>query len=114
LGYSVSGRGWKKHIIPEGGAVADRPKLNAVTCPADGVCLAGGKHGTDGIIASTTDDWANYSYDKIKAIEFESSPEAPEILGFGCETVNRCVAVGDTALVGKRVQPLSRPSSRPR
>jgi photosystem II stability/assembly factor-like uncharacterized protein len=78
--------------------VETRPLLKSVACPADGVCVAGGVHGPDAIITSTTNNWADYSYDQIPGIE----GAAPTIKSFGCETVDRCVAVGSTALVGVR------------
>lgn len=89
---------WTKHVVPEGLPEADRPRLDGVACPANGVCLAGGIHGQDGIIVSTRDNWTDYSYDKIKGIDLQGVE--PTISGFGCESVDRCVAVGSTALVG--------------
>ena len=69
----------------------------SVACPADGVCLAGGVHGANAIVASTANNWTDFSYDEIPGIE-----PAPMITSFGCETVDRCVAVGSTALIGVR------------
>lgn len=87
---------WTRHIVPEDVPVDERPLLSSVACPADGVCLAGGIHGDDAIVASTRNGWKDFSYDKIPGIE----GAAPTITGFGCESVDRCVAVGSTALVG--------------
>jgi hypothetical protein len=90
---------WTERILPSAHApVAERPNLGSVACPGDGVCLAGGVHGPDAIIASTTKNWVDFTYDKIQGIEGAN----PTITSFGCETVNRCVAVGSTALVGHR------------
>ncbi len=75
-----------------------RPLLKSVACPADGVCLAGGIRGADAIIASTKNNWADYAYEKIEGIEGAS----PTVAAFGCESINRCVAVGGTSLLGKR------------
>jgi hypothetical protein len=89
---------WTELVIPSPlEPPATRPMLKSVTCP-DGVCLAGGVHGTDAIIASTTNNWTDFSYEKISGIE----GGAPTITSFGCETVDRCVAVGSTALIGTR------------
>jgi photosystem II stability/assembly factor-like uncharacterized protein len=90
---------WTELVLPNQLAPVDaRPLLKSVACPADGVCLAGGVHGPDAIIASTTNNWADFSYQKIPGIE----GAAPTITSFGCETVDRCVGVGSTALVGVR------------
>jgi hypothetical protein len=84
---------WEKLVLP------DLPRLTSVDCPANGVCLAGGLQGANAIIASTTDNWAEFSINLIPG--FEGKP--PKIKSLSCETVNRCVAVGDTpALVGLR------------
>jgi photosystem II stability/assembly factor-like uncharacterized protein len=92
---------WTEQILPnDREPVANRPLLKSVACPANGTCLAGGIHGPDAIIASTTNNWADFSYDKIAGIE----GAAPTIKSFGCETINRCVAVGSTALIGVRKQ----------
>ena len=93
---------WTEHVLPnELEPVENRPLFKSVACPADGVCLAGGVHGPDAIIASTTNNWADFSYQKIAGIE----GAAPTIKSFGCETAQRCVAVGSTALIGVRNQP---------
>jgi len=90
---------WTELVLPnERAPAATRPLLKSVACPADGVCLAGGVHGPDAIIASTTNDWADFSYDQLPGIE----GAAPTITSFGWETADRCVAVGSTALVGVR------------
>ncbi len=90
---------WKERIIPSAATAPDlRPNLTSVTCPANRVCLAGGIHGPDAIIASTTNNWFDFSYDKIEGIEGTE----PIVNAIGCETVDHCVAVGGTALVGVR------------
>jgi photosystem II stability/assembly factor-like uncharacterized protein len=90
---------WNELTLPSKIAPGEkRPLLKSVACPADGVCLAGGIHGADAIIASTKDNWADYAYEKIEGIE----GAAPAIAGFGCESVDRCVAVGGTSLIGTR------------
>jgi photosystem II stability/assembly factor-like uncharacterized protein len=81
--------------------VATRPLLKSVACPADGQCLVGGIHGPDAVIAATTNNWAEFSYEKIQGIE----GAAPTITAFGCESADRCVAVGSTSLVGERKNP---------
>ncbi len=93
---------WTELVLPNARVpVADRPLLKSVACPAVGVCLAGGIHGPDAVIASTTNNWADFSYDQIAGIE----GAAPTIKAFGCKTVDRCVAVGSTALIGVRKRP---------
>jgi photosystem II stability/assembly factor-like uncharacterized protein len=90
---------WNELILPTRVAPGEkRPLLKSVACPADGVCLAGGIHGADAIIASTKDNWADYAYEKIEGIE----GAAPTVAAFGCESVDRCVAVGGTSLIGRR------------
>jgi hypothetical protein len=90
---------WTERILPSIQTPVDqRPALASVTCPADGVCLAGGVNGDEAIIASTTNNWTDFSYDKIQGIE----GAAATIKSFGCETVDRCVAVGSTSLIGVR------------
>ena len=42
---------WTDHTLDL--PTKDQPYLKNVTCPADGVCLAGGAHGKDGVIVST-------------------------------------------------------------
>ena len=75
-----------------------RPLFKSVACPADGVCLAGGVHGPNAIIASTTNNWSDYSIDEIEGIEGAT----PTIKAFGCDPPDRCVAVGSTSLIGTR------------
>jgi photosystem II stability/assembly factor-like uncharacterized protein len=90
---------WTETIVPsELTPVDTRPKLRSVACPANGVCLVGGEKTPDAAILSTTNNWADFSYEKIQGIE----GAAPMIKSFGCESVNRCVAVGSTSLVGVR------------
>jgi photosystem II stability/assembly factor-like uncharacterized protein len=89
---------WTERIIPAGVPISDRPLWTSVACPADGVCLAGGEHGTNAVIGSTTNNWTDFSYDKISGIEGKE----PKVTAFGCASVDRCVGVGSTALVGVR------------
>ena len=90
---------WTEQIVPDPTEpVLERPLWSSVACPADGVCLAGGVHGSDAVIASTADNWKNFAYDAIPGIE----GDMPTVKAFGCESVNRCVAVGGTSLVGVR------------
>jgi hypothetical protein len=92
---------WTEHILPnESEPPAVRPVLSSVACPGDGECLVGGFHGAKAFIASTTNDWADESID-----EFEGIEGAPAITAIGCKSVDRCVAVGSTSLVGTRAAP---------
>jgi photosystem II stability/assembly factor-like uncharacterized protein len=93
---------WDELILPNLIEPAEkRPIFKSVACPADGVCLAGGAHGPNAIIASTTNNWADYSIDEIEGIE----GAAPTIKAFGCDSADRCVAVGSTSLIGERDRP---------
>jgi hypothetical protein len=93
-------RKWTKHVLPSPKSpVEDRPALMSVACPAINFCLAGGHLKANAIIASTTDFWANFTLDQIPPI---TPGQSPTIKAFSCESVNRCVAVGDTVLVGRR------------
>jgi hypothetical protein len=78
------------------------PTYTSVTCPQAGFCMAGGAHGVQAIVASTTNNWADYSYDEIGDIR-----ASPILAGFSCVTLNRCLAVGSTALVGIRTPPIT-------
>ena len=96
--YGTNLLAWREIIIPSTETIpANRPDLDSVTCMANRVCLAGGVHGPDAIIASTTNNWVDFSYDKIAGIEGVET-----LAAIGCETVNHCVAVGSSALVGVR------------
>jgi hypothetical protein len=88
---------WDEQAIPPNVPIADRPVLTSVTCPAAGFCIAGGTHGPQAVIASTTNDWADFAYDELDDLRGSIA-----VNGFGCESVDRCVAVGDTVLVGVR------------
>lgn len=90
---------WDETILPtKDTPIEQRPSLDSVACPSRNVCLAGGIHGPNVIIASTTDFWTHFSLDEFGGVEGAE----PTIKAFGCETVNRCVAVGSTALIGER------------
>lgn len=95
---------WTQMTIPVGKTVSQLPAYTSVTCPATGFCMVGGKHGVQPVVASTVDNWATYSYDEIADVRVTSA--AIGVAGFGCESVNRCVAVGDTALLGLRNPPV--------
>jgi photosystem II stability/assembly factor-like uncharacterized protein len=90
---------WTEHVFPNADTVpALRPEFKSVACPADGVCLAGGIKSPKSFIASTKDGWKTWSFDELEGIEGAN----PTVAGFGCETVDRCIAVGGTAMVGVR------------
>jgi photosystem II stability/assembly factor-like uncharacterized protein len=93
---------WKETVVPsELKPDEDRPVLKSVACPADGVCLVGGGHGAKVVLATTTNNWADYSYDDLEGVEGKE----PTLSGFGCESAFHCVAVGATVLVGTRAKP---------
>lgn len=93
---------WKETVVPSAvGPDEDRPVLKSVACPASGVCLVGGTHGAQVVLATTTNGWADFSYDTLTGVEGKE----PTIAGFGCESAFRCVAVGATVLVGTRAKP---------
>ena len=93
---------WKETVVPSAvGPDEDRPVLKSVACPASGVCLVGGTHGAKVVLATTTNGWADYSYETLAGIEGKE----PTLSGFGCESAFHCVAVGGTVLVGTRAKP---------
>jgi hypothetical protein len=57
--------------------------------------VAGGVHGNSAVIASTTNNWADYSYETIGSL---ASP-TPTITGFACRDVNTCLAMGRTVML---------------
>jgi hypothetical protein len=89
-------------LDPPKTTVSDLPTYSSVTCPQAGFCMAGGAHGPQAIVASTTNNWADYSYDQIGDIR-----ESPILSGFSCVSINECLAVGSTALIGLRNPPIS-------
>jgi hypothetical protein len=89
---------WEEHSIATTEIVDKRPALTSVTCPSAGYCLAAGAHAGSAYIATTQDNWATYSEDSIEGIESAS----PTINAIVCPTPERCIAIGDTALVGVR------------
>lgn len=93
---------WTEQTIPEGVPVSDLPVYSSVTCPRSEFCMVGGKHGAQTIVTSTVDGFATYSYDAIGDLR-----AAPGVSGFACESVNRCIAVGSTVLLGIRTPPVS-------
>jgi photosystem II stability/assembly factor-like uncharacterized protein len=100
---------WKETVVPSAvGPDEDRPVLKSVACPADGVCLVGGGHGAKVVLATTTNDWADYSYDTLSGVEGKE----PTLKGFGCDSAFHCVAVGDTVLALTRKKPGEKPDAR--
>lgn len=91
---------WDEQTIPPDVPIDQLPLYTSVTCPATGFCLAGGAHGVQAIVASTTNGWTDFSYDEIGDLR-----AAPALAGFGCESVSRCVGVGSTVLIGRRATP---------
>jgi hypothetical protein len=89
---------WTDRSVETNVVPANRTNFGSVTCPSDTVCLAGGEHGGKAVLVTTRDAWANYSEDEIGGLD----SAAPMLKGFTCETVDRCLAVGDTAIVGVR------------
>jgi photosystem II stability/assembly factor-like uncharacterized protein len=92
-------RHWTEHILPSPTTpIGLRPEFKSVVCPADGVCLAGGIQPPRSLIISTKDNWENWSSDELEGIEGAN----PTVAGFGCETIDRCIAIGGTSIVGVR------------
>ncbi len=90
---------WKETVVPSAvGPDEDRPVFKSVACPASGVCLVGGGHGAKVVLATTTNGWADFSYETLAGVEGKE----PTLAGFGCESAFHCVAVGGTVLVGTR------------
>lgn len=99
---------WKETVVPSVvGPDEDRPDFKSVACPTSGVCLVGGGHGAKVVLATTTNDWADFSYETLAGVEGKE----PTLSGFGCESAFHCVAVGATVLVGTRKKPDAKPDS---
>ncbi len=96
---------WAQQTIPANVPVSELPDYSSVTCPSVGFCMIGGKHGAQSVVASTLTNFVTYSYDEIGDIR-----AAPGISGFGCVSVNQCVAVGSTVLLGIRIPPAPAPA----
>ncbi|MDO8730998.1 MAG: hypothetical protein Q7L55_00245 [Actinomycetota bacterium] len=96
---------WTQMTLPVDTPVGSLPVYNSATCPVNGFCMIGGLQGKQTIVTSTVDNFASYSYDKIGDIR-----DQPGVKGFGCESVNRCVAVGSTVLLGLRNPPVTPPA----
>jgi photosystem II stability/assembly factor-like uncharacterized protein len=94
---------WKEMSIPEGAPTSKQPVYTAVACPQTGFCMVGGKQGIRYVVASTTNNWTDYSYDEVGDITNQ-----PSINGFACESVNRCVALGSSVFLGLRSAQTSR------
>ncbi|MDD2858526.1 MAG: sialidase family protein [Candidatus Nanopelagicales bacterium] len=95
---------WSQQTIPANVPVDELPDYTSIDCSAPGFCMAGGKHGAASIVTSTLTFFADYSYDQIGDLR-----AAPGVSGFGCATVNRCIAVGSTVLLGLRNPPAATP-----
>ena len=80
-----------------------KPDLKGVSCVQPGVCLVGGGTGITSYVFSTTDNWATYAVDTFAGVQGAEL----RVLGFGCESVNRCLGVGSSAFVGERNPPLT-------
>jgi len=94
---------WTPQVLPIRPTVAELPSYSSVSCPANGFCMVGGKHGPQSVVMSTVDFFSTYSYDEIGDIR-----DAPGITSFGCESINRCVGVGMTVLLGLRTPPITK------
>jgi photosystem II stability/assembly factor-like uncharacterized protein len=93
---------WTETVVPSAIGPEDKlPAFKSVTCPADGVCLVGGNHGAQVVLATTTNNWTDFSYETLTGVEGKE----PTISGIGCDSAFHCVAVGGTVLVGVRKQP---------
>ena len=80
------------------GPLVDRPPLLAVSCPADGVCVAAGNRG---YVATTTTNWKTWSIEQVGSSP-ESGAARPNFKGVSCVSTKRCVLIGDTAFTGTR------------
>jgi photosystem II stability/assembly factor-like uncharacterized protein len=93
---------WKELQLPEHLPAKEvLPAFKSVACPANGTCLVGGKHGAKVVVATTENDWADYSMQELQGVEGAE----PTINAFGCETTRHCVGVGGTVLVATREAP---------
>jgi photosystem II stability/assembly factor-like uncharacterized protein len=93
---------WKELQLPENPPAEEvLPAFKSVACPADGHCLVGGKHGAKVVVATTDNDWADYSMQELQGVEGAE----PTINAFGCDSLTHCVAVGATVLVATRKGP---------
>ncbi len=96
---------WSQQTIPPNVPVDELPDYTSVNCPKPGFCLVGGKHGAVSVVTSTIDYFSTYSYDEIGDLR-----AAVGVSGFGCESINRCIAVGSTVLLGIRNPPIPVPA----
>jgi hypothetical protein len=80
------------------GPLVNRPPLVAVSCPANGVCVAAGNRG---YVATTTTNWKTWSIEQVGSSP-ESGAARPNFKGVSCVSTKRCVLVGDTAFTGTR------------
>jgi hypothetical protein len=98
---------WTEQTVPPNVPVDELANFTSVTCPVASSCVVGGVHGIDIVIASTTNNWDDFSYDLVSDVRNVAVGTPPGISGFGCPTVNRCVGVGNSVLIGVRNPPLS-------
>lgn len=89
---------WHQRQLLDNLLVDDRPDFATVTCPASGICLAGGEHGGLAAVATTTNNWQTYTYDEVPALI--NGPLT--MTAATCETLDRCLIAGSTVLVGNR------------
>jgi hypothetical protein len=89
---------WHQRQLLDKLLIDDRPDFATVTCPASGVCLAGGEHGGLAAVATTADNWKTYTYDEVPALI--NGPLT--MTAANCETLDRCLVAGSTVLVGTR------------
>lgn len=94
---------WTAYTLPLGSLPGQRPIYKSVTCVAAGVCLVGGGQGITAYVLSTANNWKDYSVDKLTGVQGGEV----SVHGFACVTVNRCLGIGSTALLGTRNPPLT-------
>jgi hypothetical protein len=63
----------------------------------------GGSQGTTTYLLSTTNNWKDDAVDKLTGVDGEEV----SLHGFSCVSVNRCLAIGGSSLVGTRTAPLT-------
>jgi hypothetical protein len=82
---------WESHTIKNTIDPGDPTEFQAVSCPADNVCVAGALRG---FVATTTDNWATYSFEQFAA-PVNDAETAPDIVGVSCSSPARCLLLGD-------------------
>jgi len=83
-------RHWNSMRIKNTIDPADPLALEAVACPADGVCVAGAKRG---YVITTTDNWGTHSLDQFGPPVADAEHE-PDIAGVSCQSPTTCVLMG--------------------